>query len=73
MLENISQIAIFIMGVFSIFLISNKNKWGFVVGLLSEPFWFYTSIHNKQWGLFAITVVYLFVWSWGIYKWFKEE
>jgi len=50
--ETISQIAIFILGAEAIILVAKKNKWGFVAGLLSQPFWFITSYINKQWGIF---------------------
>ncbi len=47
MYEIISQIAIFILGVGAIILVAKKNKWGFVFGLLSQPFWFITSYVNE--------------------------
>jgi len=47
MLDTISQIGIFIFGVLGIILVARKNKWGFVFGLLSQPFWYITAIINK--------------------------
>lgn len=50
MYDSISQVAIFILGAGSIILIAKKNKWGFVLGLLSQPFWFITAYINEQGG-----------------------
>lgn len=73
MWDTISQILIFILGVCSIILISRKNKWGFVLGLLSQPFWFITSFLNKQWGVFFLSLVYTASWVYGIYEWFYKD
>lgn len=73
MLDNIAQAGIFAFGVTSVLLISYKNRWGFVVGLLSQPFWFTSAILNKQWGIVAINCVYLVVWSLGVYNWFFKK
>jgi len=73
MWENISQIAIFIFGVTSIILVAKKNKWGFVFGLLTQPFWYITSFINKQWGVFFVSIFYSLSWLYGIYEWFFKK
>jgi len=73
MWDNISQIAIFILGVTSIILVARKNKWGFVFGLLAQPFWYITSFVNKQWGVFFVSIIYTFSWIYGIYEWFFKN
>ncbi len=70
MWNTISQIGIVILGVAAILLVSKKNKWGFVLGLLSQPFWFITSFINRQWGVFFLSIVYTGSWIFGIYEWF---
>ena len=63
-LEAFIQTGIVILSCISAWLISSKgswNKWGFVVGLASEPFWFYTTYTHEQWGLFAIC--FFFTWT----------
>jgi nicotinamide riboside transporter PnuC len=72
-LETISQIAIAILGVTAITLIAKKNRWGFVIGLISQPFWLYSSYENKQWGIFLLSVIYIFSWAFGIYEWFFKN
>ncbi len=71
--DLISQVGIIIFGITSIVLVARKNKWGFVVGLAAQPFWFTTSIVNEQWGIFGISFAYTVTWSYGIYEWFWKD
>jgi hypothetical protein len=73
MLDLIAQIGLTVLSPLSIILVAKKNKWGFVTGLFSEPFWFATAIINKQWGVFAVTIVFTFSWILGIYEWFFKK
>ena len=54
MWDTISQIGIATLGIAAVLLVAKKNKWGFVVGFLSQPFWLITSFINKQWGIFIL-------------------
>lgn len=71
MLETISQFAIPVLGTFSILLIARKNKWGLVLGLCAQPFWFYTTYTHGQWGAFTLSVIYTLSWMYGIHVWFR--
>lgn len=73
MLDLICQIGIIVFGVSAVFLVAKKNKWGFVLGLISQPFWLVTSIVNHQWGVFLLSIVYMFNWVFGIYNWFYKK
>ena len=74
LLDAISQIIIFVFGLTAIFLLSClKNRWGNVVGLLTQPFWYITTWYHQQWGLFALSFVYTLVWCIGIYRWFFQN
>lgn len=72
-MDLISQIGIAIFGVTAIILVAKKNKWGFVLGLISQPFWYITSFINKQWGVFFVSIIYTFSWALGIYEWFFKN
>lgn len=72
-LDNVSQVGIALFGVTSIFLIARKNKWGFVIGLISQPFWYITTYINKQWGIFFLNFVYTGTWIFGVYNWFFKN
>jgi nicotinamide riboside transporter PnuC len=71
--ENVSQVGISVFGVLAIFLVSRKNKWGFVCGLASQPFWYVTAYLNHQWGIMLLNVFYTGSWIYGIYIWFYKK
>lgn len=58
------------LGAAAIYFIGNKNKWGFIVGLAAQPFWLYIAISTRQWGVFAVSVVFTANWAKGAYNWF---
>lgn len=61
----IAQVGIAFFGVTAIFLVGTKGKyqkWAYVCGMLSQPFWFWASISNQQWGIFALSFFYAFSW-----------
>lgn len=74
---NFSQIMLFVCGCSAIWLVARKEdwkRWGYIVGLCGQPFWFYTTITSEQWGMFALTLFYTYSWGMGIYNyWIKSE
>lgn len=72
-LEIFLQVGVFVPSVTAIILMARKNKWGFVAGLISQPFWFITTYMNEQWGVFALSFVYTGTWIYGIYEWFYKS
>jgi len=66
-LEFASQSAIF-LGPVGAILLGSGNRWGFVIGLATQPFWFYTSFRHRQWGIFIASIFYAFGWAMGIYR-----
>lgn len=76
MIETICQVAIMIFGCSSIWLISRKEswrRWGFILGLLGQPFWIYTSYIHAQWGVFALSFWFTYCWGSGVYNfWYKD-
>lgn len=73
MFDTFSQVAIFVLGTVAIVLVAKKNKWGFVAGFMSQPFWFISSYKNEQWGVFFLSFIYAASWSYGIYEWFFKK
>lgn len=75
--EIISQFAILIIMALTNYLISRTdkwNKWGFVVGLTGQPFWFYSTWINNQYGMFVLAIWCTYTWSIGIYnRFYKKE
>lgn len=78
MLDAVCQAAILVLCMTGIILVNSsrteRQRYACVFGLLSEPFWFYTTIAHHQWGIFAATFVYTFAWSRGFYnQWVKAS
>jgi hypothetical protein len=66
----LSQIMIFLLGAPALWLIGRPEKWsrwGFVLGLMAQPFWYYATIVDHQYGILALNVVYTYNWCQGIY------
>jgi hypothetical protein len=48
------------------------RRWGLIVGLMGQPFWFWSSWQHEQWGIFAVSVWYTYAWLQGIWNfWIK--
>ncbi len=63
------QVFIFLFSSTAIWLVGRKEhwmRWGYIAGLCSQPFWFYSSWHNEQWGIFALAIWYTLAWLQGI-------
>ncbi len=65
------------LGSTSIWLVSRTEKWsrwGYIIGLISQPFWFYNSYINEQWGILLMSCFYTYSWSQGVYNyWIKKD
>lgn len=69
-MELLCQIAIVVFGLPAIWLANRMEswkKWGCIVGMLGQPFWIYTTIVNKQYGMLFLTFCYVYAWGQGIY------
>jgi hypothetical protein len=65
--EFAAQSAIFV-GPVGAMLLGSGSRWGFVIGLATQPFWFYTSFRHRQWGIFIASVFYAIGWAMGVYR-----
>ena len=66
---------IMVFSPIAIYLVSRQDKYsryGFILGLLAQPFWAYTSFVHEQWGIFVMTLFYAYSWANGIIKNFKK-
>lgn len=74
----LSNIFIVVFGVLAVWLSQSDTEYqraySSIFGLLSQPFWFYVSIHTEQWGLVCVCVLYTIGWSKGFYNnWVKGK
>jgi hypothetical protein len=74
-LDALAQLAIAILSPIAILLLAEAGpiaRWGFVVGLCSQPFWIYATAKARQLGMLAISLLYLVIWIRGIVNHFPE-
>lgn len=72
----IIQILIFTLSALAMFLITRKESWskyGYIIGLISQPFWLWTSYEHSQWGIFALGIFYCYTWIQGIYNFIVKK
>jgi hypothetical protein len=66
------QAAILVLGAVAIWLLSLKDerlrRWGYIVGLTSQPFWLFVTFKAGQWGMCALSVWYTYSWCQGIWN-----
>ena len=76
MIDAIVQIAIVLFGGSAIWLVGRKekwSKWGYIMGLCSQPFWFYTTLKNKQIGAFILSIWYTYCWIQGVHNYWRKS
>jgi len=69
---DLIQLIITILGGSAIYFVGLKNpnisKYGFILGLASQPFWLITTYQHEQWGIFVLSLWYTFSWGQGVYN-----
>lgn len=69
-MTGLEQIGIAVFGVAAIWLSQDHRqkvqRWACVFGLLAQPFWFWTTYSNGQWGIFALCFLYSWAWFKGV-------
>ncbi len=48
-----------------------QRRIGYLLGLLSQPFWLWATYTADQWGMFVLACWYTVVWSRGVYRGWK--
>lgn len=75
MSEVLIQLALFVFSASAIWLLSNQGasqRWGWVLGLASQPFWLYSTAAAGQWGMFALSAFYTWIWARGLRNHWRE-
>jgi hypothetical protein len=78
MSDIFAQVAIFVLGPTAIVLSNMHNaavrRWAPVVGLSSQPFWFWTTAAHHQWPVFLTSIIYTAAWLRGLYnQWYSQS
>jgi hypothetical protein len=76
-MDIICQVWITIFGASAIWFVSRREhwkRWGYILGMLSQPAWVYTTILHEQYGILVLSFWYTYSWGQGIYNyWIKEN
>ena len=67
--DALLQIAVVLFSVPAMYLITGDGalaKWGWWLGLASQPFWIAATWRAKQWGMWAMAIIYTGMWLRGI-------
>jgi hypothetical protein len=74
---NIIQACILILGGAAIWMVGRRDlrvrRWGYVVGLISQPFWIYAAYQAGQWGVATLSMFYCYAWLDGIIEHWREK
>lgn len=71
-MEHFAQWWIGIFGVSAVFLVNTHNervrRWGPIMGMISQPAWFYAAWAAEQWGILLLCSFYTYSWAMGVYN-----
>lgn len=75
MIELFCQAMIVSCGAASIWMLNTKHyrRLGAVIGLIAEPFWLWTAIHHRQWGIVLLCFWYSYAYIQGVFVNRKEK
>lgn len=63
------QLAIVFTGVLAVWFsqdkLESRRKYAPILGLLSQPFWFYSAYTAEQWGIVVMCIFYSISWGRG--------
>jgi hypothetical protein len=69
-LNMLSQVGITLFGGAAIWLVGRPDprtrRWGFVCGLLSQPWWYTQMVLHGQWPMLPVYTWYTFSWLSGL-------
>lgn len=44
------------------------RRWGYLIGLLAQPFWYCATYRHEQWGMFIVSLLCTFSWMLGVWN-----
>lgn len=73
---SFNQLMILILSASAIWFIGRTEKWrkwGYIFGMLGQPFWIIETWGEMQIGMFILTLWYTYSWGQGIWNfWIKD-
>lgn len=68
-IDGALQIGIAVLSIAAAYLVASTGpwqRWGFVIGLISQPLWFIASWRARQYGVLLVAIFYTGAWIQGI-------
>ncbi|CAN7657388.1 hypothetical protein LJR129_005150 [Acidovorax sp. LjRoot129] len=69
--DQIVQIVLAILGPAAIWLSQSRSvllqRWACIVGLVSQPFWFWAVMESGQWGVAVVAIACALAWLKGLW------
>ena len=72
-MKQLLPLLLSILTIIGMWLIGNKNYWGWIVGLVNQTLWITFAIVFKAWGLLPLTLVLIVVYTRNLTKWTKTN
>lgn len=71
------QLGLILFSAPAIWLVGRRehwSRWGYILGLCSQPFWVYAAWEAGQWAILALEAWYVYAWGQGIYfHWIRPD
>lgn len=72
-MRQILPLMLSVLTVLGMWLIGNKNRLGWVVGLINQVLWISFAILFKAWGLLPLSLVLIVVYVRNLHKWIEGD
>lgn len=76
-IDTMTQLGILALSGTGIWLVGRPEpwrRWGYILGLSAQPFWFYMSCTPEMWGVAVLTLFCSYGWAQGVwFHWVKPE
>lgn len=71
----ILQILTVISSLSTAYLLSKKGleKWGYLIGFITIPFWVIMEYYYQQWFYFILNPIYFYIWGKGIVSHWRQN
>lgn len=77
LVANPTQVGVTLFSLIAIYFTTSRDpllrRRGPVFGLTSQPFWLVATAQAAQWGMFALSWVYVAMWCRGIWNFWRED
>lgn len=62
-----------LIGIIAKIVVGCKNKWGWIIYIISEFAWIVVGLYSKLYGLVTISSLVAIIYVYNFIKWWKED